>query len=417
MFQQDIDLSVQMERVLKDVLDEYIADPTARMKGFKGFFKALENYGIRQKEKFSFLEKTITALYNRLEKFTRGALKEIFDVDRSNIIFDDLLGKKVIVDLGYMQFRRVPKDDIRFLMNFLVRLYGDYAIKRGLQQTLQNLIIVEECQFLVPELYRKQTSIDATPTEDLSILLRAYGIGFIFVGTRPLFAENSLANSYTIVTFQLTKDAESLQKYMNLNEMQVNYLKRMRQQECLVFSPTLRYPTRVRVNNFMENDVIKDSNGAFNTLNYSNSSDTATSDTIEHVKDLANAVKALFCEKCPLEGAIEYCKDFRNSAWEIKKKTTADQFLSRYYTNKSNPERLLDEFKEFDAHSRIKYCLLRYIFSDYKILSELKQNEEFYRMIARKLRKEILKKDTSLINFQSEDQTIPSFFDNEINIL
>jgi GTPase SAR1 family protein len=167
----------------------------------------------------------------------------------------------------------------------------------------------------------------------------------------------------------------------------------------------------------MEDDVIKDSNGEFNTLNYSNSSNTATSDTIEHVKDLANAVKALFCEKCPLEGAIEYCKDFRNSAWEIKKKTTADQFLSRYYKTKSNPERLLDEFKEFDAHSRIKYCLLRYIFSDYKILSELKQNEEFYRMIARKLKKEILKKDTSVINFQSEDQTIPSFFDNEINIL
>ena len=167
----------------------------------------------------------------------------------------------------------------------------------------------------------------------------------------------------------------------------------------------------------MENDAIKDSNEAFNTLNYSNSSDTATSDTIEHVKDLANAVKAHFCEECPLEGAIEYCKDFRNSAWEIKQKTTADQFLSRYYKNKSNPERLLDEFKEFDVHSRIKYCFLRYIFSDYKILSELNQNEEFYRTIARTLKKDILKKDTSLIKFQSEDQTIPSFFDNEINIL
>lgn len=417
MFQQDIDLSVQMERVLKDVLDEYVADPTARTKGFKGFLQALDNYATVHKNKFSFLEKTVTALYNRLEKFKRGALKKIFEIDKSNVSLDDLLKKKVIVDLGYMQSRRVPKDDIRFLMNFLVRLYGDYAIKRGLQQNLRNLIIVEECQFLVPELYKKQTSIDATPTEDLSILLRAYGVGFVFVGTRPIFAENSLANSYTIISFQLTKDAESIQKYMNLDEMQVNYLKRMRRQECLVFSPTLRYPTRVRVNNFMENDVIEDSNRAPNTLNYSNSSDTATSGRIEHVKDLANAVKALFCEKCPLEGAIEYCKDFRNSAWEIKTKTTADQFLSRYYKNKSNPERLLDEFKEFDVHSRIKYCLLRYIFSDYKILSELKQNEEFYRMIARTLKKEILKKDTSLINFQSEVQTIPSFFDNEINIL
>ncbi len=410
MFQQDIDLSVQMERVLKDVLDEYITDPTARAKGFKGFFKALENYGITQKDKFSFLDKTITALYNRLEKFIRGALKEIFDVDRSNIVFDDLLRKNVIVDLGYMQFRRVPKDDIRFLMNFLVRLYGDYAIKRGLQQTLRNLIIVEECQFLVPELYRKQTSIDATPTEDLSILLRAYGIGFVFVGTRPLFAENSLANSYTIVAFQLTKDAEILQKYMNLDEMQVNYMKRMRQQECLVFSPTLKYPTRVRANNFEENDVIEDNNRTPITLKYSNSSEIATSDTIEYINDLAKTVKLIFCEKCPLEGAVEYCKNFRNSAWEIKTKTDVDQFLSRYYENESNPERLLDDFKEFDVHSRIKYCLLRYYFSDYKVLSELNQSEDFYQRIARTLKKEILKKDTSFVNSQSEEQTIPSFF-------
>jgi DNA helicase HerA-like ATPase len=257
MFQQDIDLSVQMERVLKDVLDAYIADPTARTKGFEGFLKALDSYAVTNKNKFSFLEKTVTALHNRLEKFIRGALKEIFDVDTSNVSFDDLLHKKVLVDIGYMQSRRVPKDDIRFLMNFLVRLYGDYAIKRGLQQRLRNLIIVEECQFLVPELYRKQTSIDATPTEDLSILLRAYGIGFVFVGTRPLFAENSLANSYTIISFQLTKDAEMLQKYMNLDDRQMNYLKRMRKQECLVFSPTLRYPTRVRVNDFKDDDVIE----------------------------------------------------------------------------------------------------------------------------------------------------------------
>ncbi|MFX1518567.1 MAG: ATP-binding protein [Promethearchaeota archaeon] len=270
MFQQDIDLSVQMERVLKDVLDDYIADPTARIKGFEGFLQALDNYAVTHKNKFSFLEKTVTALHNRLEKFTRGALKEIFDVDKSNVSFDDLLHKKVFVDIGYMQSRRVPKDDIRFLMNFLVRLYGDYAIKRGLQQRLRNLIIVEECQFLVPELYRKQTSIDATPTEDLSILLRAYGIGFVFVGTRPLFAENSLANSYTIISFQLTKDAEQLQKYMNLDERQVNYLKRMRRQECLVFSPTLRYPTRVRVNDFKDDDFIEDDIRIRNSLPHTN---------------------------------------------------------------------------------------------------------------------------------------------------
>ena len=312
MFQQDIDLSVQMERVLKDVLDDYIADPTARIKGFEGFLQALDDYAIAHKNKFSYIEKTVTALNNRLKKFMRGILKKIFDVSDSNVSFDDLLQKKVIVDLGYMQSKQVPKDDVRFLMNFLVKLYGAYAIKRGLQQRLRNLIIVEECQFLVPELYRKQTSIDATPTEDLSILLRAYGVGFVFVGTRPIFAENSLANSYTIISFQLTKDAELLQKYMILDERQVNYLKRMKSQECLVFSPTLKYPTRVRANDFKGSDITEERIRTRNFLNYPDLYKTVVSDTNQnHVKNLEGFVKTIACEECPLKEATKD-KNFRN---------------------------------------------------------------------------------------------------------
>ncbi|WP_287582969.1 hypothetical protein [Candidatus Borrarchaeum sp.] len=308
MFQQDIDLSVQMERVLKDVLDEYIADTTARLNGFKGFLKALDNYAIQYKNKFSYLEKTVTALQNRLNKFIRGVLKEIFDVSRSNISFDELIKKKVIIDLGFLQSQRVPKDDIRFLMNILVRLYGANSIKRGLQQQLRNLIVVEECQFLVPELYRKQTSIDATPTEDLSILLRAYGVGFVFVGTRPLFAENSLANSYTIISFQLTKDAELLQKYMNLDERQVNYLKRIRSQECLIFSPTLKHPTRIRTNDFKSSNVDEEVIRAHNLLNYPNLYAKVTSCTKENEGILAKAEKTIFSE-CTAEESMEYWDD------------------------------------------------------------------------------------------------------------
>jgi len=314
MFQQDIDLSVQMERVLKDVLDEYIADPKARVKGFKGFLIELDNYAKRNKGKFSYLEKTVTALHNRLKKFIRGILKEIFDVERSNISFDDLIKRKVIVDLGYLQSQRVPKDDIRFLMNILVRLYGANAIKRGLQQQLRNLIIVEECQFLVPELYRKQTSIDATPTEDLSILLRAYGVGFVFVGTRPLFAENSLANSYTIISFQLTKDAELLQKYMNLDERQVNYLKRMRSQEYLIFSPTLQYPTRVRSNDFMGSNVSEEVIRKRNLLNYPNLYEHMISYSREYFRQNADTVKTISCVKCTAEESMKYSKDLSNKS-------------------------------------------------------------------------------------------------------
>ena len=314
MFQQDIDLSVQMERVLKDVLDGYIADPRERIKGFEGFLKALDTFAEKNKGKFSYLEKTVTALHNRLNKFTRGILKEIFDVKKSNISFDDLITRKVIVDLGYLQSQRVPKDDIRFLMNILVRLYGAHAIKRGLQEQLRNLIIVEECQFLVPELYRKQTSIDATPTEDLSILLRAYGVGFVFVGTRPLFAENSLANSYTIISFQLTKDAELLQKYMNLDERQANYLKRMRSQEYIIFSPSLKYPTRVCTNDFKGNDVSEEVIRTNNLSNYPNLYESMPSYAKEHVGSITDTVKTTTCAECTADEFVDYCKYLCNKS-------------------------------------------------------------------------------------------------------
>ncbi|MFX1466971.1 MAG: ATP-binding protein, partial [Promethearchaeota archaeon] len=314
MFQQDIDLSVQMERVLKDVLDRYIADPSARIKGFEGFLKALDIYAEKNKGKFSYLEKTVTALHNRLNKFMRGILKEIFDVKESNISFDDLIARKVIVDLGYLQSQRVPKDDIRFLMNILVRLYGAHAIKRGLQEQLRNLIIVEECQFLVPELYKKQTSIDATPTEDLSILLRAYGVGFVFIGTRPLFAENSLANSYSIISFQLTKDAELLQKYMNLDERQANYLKRMKSQECIIFSPTLKYPTRVLINDFKGDNVSEEVIRTNNRLNYPNLYESIPSYIKEHVGNITDTLKLTPCIECAADEFMEACKCLCNNS-------------------------------------------------------------------------------------------------------
>ena len=220
----------------------------------------------------------------------------------------------MIIDLGYLQSQRVPKDDIRFLMNFLVRLYGAHAIKRGLQHQLRNLIVIEECQFLVPELYRKQTSIDATPTEELSILLRAYGVGFIFVGTRPLFAENSLANSYTIISFQLTKDAELLQKYMTLDAKQVDYLKRISSQECLIFSPTLKYPTLVRVNDFKGSNVTESTIQTRNLFNYPKLYECMTSKTRKHVKNPANTVNVISCEKCASKEEMDDCNNFRNKS-------------------------------------------------------------------------------------------------------
>lgn len=80
------------------------------------------------------------------------------------------------------------------------------------------------------------------------------------------------------------------------------------------------------------------------------------------------------------------------------------QFLSRCHETKFNPEDLLDVFKEAEVHSRIKYCLLRYMFSDYRVLSELNRDEAFYQNIARTLKRNILMTDT--VSLESGNKNI-----------
>lgn len=412
MFQQDINLSVQMERILKNVLDEYIADEGSRIKGFEGFLHALDEYHIVHKKEFDALGKTVTALHNRLEKFTRGALKKIFNVSKSNITISELLEKKVIIDLGYLQSQHVPKDDIRFLMNLLARLCGDYAIKRGLQQRLCNLIIVEECQFLVPELYRKQTSIDATTTEDLSIILRAYGVGFVFIGTRPLFAENSLANSYTIVSFQLTKDAETLQKYMNLDEKQLSYLKRMRRQECLVFSPTLRYPTRVRVKDFEGEDFSKDAIERHNKQ-YHPGLYESPHEALEEVKIKAGEIKSFFCRVCGLNGLKPECETTRTNALSLKREhfPLVKQFWGACSQLRSDPRELFDFFSGIaPGNYSLRYCILRYVFSDYALVSKLNWQLDTYIELSKNLYRYVDTYTSQLPKLDQKTETMQDVF-------
>jgi len=92
---------------------------------------------------------------------------------------------------------------------------------------------------------------------------------------------------------------------MNLDERQANYLKRMRSQEYIFFSPTLKYPTRVRTNDFKGNNVSEEVIRSNNLLSYPNLYESMSSCAKEHVGKITNTVKSTTCEECTADEFVE----------------------------------------------------------------------------------------------------------------
>lgn len=239
-------LSLQMERVLREALTRVIMDPNKRT--FKDLYTELDKLGKKWQKNMSVITTTIEALKNRLDKLTKPPLGKIF-TNPPNINFDDLLNKKVIIDLNKVRLKGT-REDARLLMNILVKYFFDAALRRGLQEDLKHLIVVEEAQFLVPQVLIKKTTIEGTPIEDMIMLERATGQGIIFSAVRPIISEHILANALTKVVFRTQTDSHIIAQYMNLNEEQESYLRVLPKREAIISHPNFPYPYRLKTIEF-----------------------------------------------------------------------------------------------------------------------------------------------------------------------
>ncbi len=179
---------------------------------------------------------TRDALLNRLQILFQEPLGDILRGGAEAIDISSLLDKRIILDLSYVA-RIGGMDSARILYNLIAKRIFEGAMKRGIVPGLHHIVVLEEGNNLVPEIYSKRSSADVTTGESMVLLQRATGQGVIVVSTRPNISSNILANTATKVVFRLPYDSQIGGKFLSLNEEQEVYLRSMKCGRALVSIP------------------------------------------------------------------------------------------------------------------------------------------------------------------------------------
>jgi hypothetical protein len=244
LFESSAELSPQMERLLRESLLKTVGD--RKQRSFAGFYTCLEAEAKKMQTNTPTIMSSLEAIKNRVEKFRHGVLRKVFDVGSTNLDFSNSRSEKVIIDLSFLLAHGGTKDDVRLLMNVVLKNTFDRALKLGLSRGVRHIIVVEEAGLLVPEVFSRRTSSETTPAEDIVLVERALGEGMILVSPRPTISENVLANSGTKVVFRCPYDSRRVARFMNLSEEQENYLKVLPKREAIVTISNYPYPFRMR---------------------------------------------------------------------------------------------------------------------------------------------------------------------------
>ncbi|MDO8302660.1 MAG: DUF87 domain-containing protein, partial [Sedimentisphaerales bacterium] len=135
---------------------------------------------------------------------------------QSNTHVADLLNHNVILEMDGLSS---SSDRTMFSEALTLYLYR-YRLAQGPQDTLQNLIILEEAHNL---LLKKQTEGKESVLENSIRMIRQYGLGYVFVDqSASLLSKVAFANSYAILALsqKLRSDVQTISGAMNLSDEQ-----------------------------------------------------------------------------------------------------------------------------------------------------------------------------------------------------
>jgi cell division septum initiation protein DivIVA len=270
---QNRDLSAQMERVFYEALVSYLTSETSSRSdsqkwsesrpqlttvtnggscgvdssrtwlGFNNWLKGYaEKHGLSSIPQ---INSTIQALLNRLNSFTRAPLSDVFNHEESNTNFNDLVKRRVIIDLSEIKRNGTP-EDVRLISNIIAKYVATAAQQRGMQDQLKHLLIIDDALDVVPEILAKKTTAETGITEQMVLLLRTTGQGVIIATQRPNVSQNIVANSATKIFLRTTVDSEKAAKWLNLSGEQTNYLKVMPKREAIITTPRFSGPIRIK---------------------------------------------------------------------------------------------------------------------------------------------------------------------------
>jgi len=259
------ELSPQMEKVTKEILVKCVKNREKR--NFKSFFEELTIYEKENTINNRSVSMTVAAIENRFRKFINGSLRNILDVEKSNVNFEDLMQYKVIFDFSHLILKEGSKEDAILLMNIILKYVMDEALNRGPVDELKHLVVIEDAQYLVPSVLRELP--ESTLGEDIPLLLRGVGESMISIATRPEISQDIIANSAIKISFRLTsgQDTSKISSFQNLNELQEKYLKILPKRECIASTLNFPFPFRIKVFNNQEK---KTSSAEIFSYNYKN---------------------------------------------------------------------------------------------------------------------------------------------------
>jgi hypothetical protein len=238
-------LSTQMERILRESLVDYLKKGPGNYEGYEVF---LNNWVRTHEERFSQPESSIAGLINRFGGLFRGRLGRVFNTQTTTRDLSQLLRDHVCFDLS--RLAAYSKEDARLFLNTLLMVLRGYLFKESCDR-LRYLVVAEEAQYLVPEVFAKRSTAEASPAEDIALFQRAFGVGLVAISTRPsLISRNILANSGCKILFQCPLDSDLLGDIANLSSEQRQYLSQMPDRVVLAQLPWFEHPFKAHTEDF-----------------------------------------------------------------------------------------------------------------------------------------------------------------------
>ena len=137
------------------------------------------------------------SIISRLEIFTAGRCKKVFDTEQSHLEMTSLFYPFIsIVDLSFFTDDR-PKNLFSQLFS---RKLEKHVRKMGETPELRLVYLIDEAQHIAPQRAVTNPGLRMGVVERFAVELRKYGVGLITMSTRPtMISKNILANSNTII--------------------------------------------------------------------------------------------------------------------------------------------------------------------------------------------------------------------------
>jgi DNA helicase HerA-like ATPase len=199
--------------------------------------KMIEKYPIR-----SYYEnETKMALLRRLKPLIEGQAKMAF-IGSKYIRINQILNKNVVVELGHLRETKVRQIYSQLLLK---QLY-DYRLSLGIND-LQHITVIEEARYIVP--YRRDYE-EPRIAERMINEMRKFGESIFLISQFPSqVSKDTIKNCGYIIIHRIVghEDLRHILNILNLNQKQINYIKKMDIGEAIIRDPRFPEPIHIYV--------------------------------------------------------------------------------------------------------------------------------------------------------------------------